>query len=782
MEISRGKLRWLLIPAVLWLILAAGTSALAQTDGEDNQDSDEETVDLRPVMVQDVKAKNGSSEVGYLMGEATQLGPWGELPLQDTPYSMSVISGDFIKNLGLGNNVDQLMKYVPAVYDSFYPSESIAALGPGRSMFFMRGFEAPTLVEGFKINGDYHSLTLDDMDRVEVIPGFNSFMYGAGHVGGAVNFVLKRPTAAPYYSVTLGNAGGEQYYIKTDLGGPLAGGKFGYRLNAWYYDGEGPQHGLSYRRKGLALALDWHVLDDLLLSFDFSQKQYIQKGNLIAVRAPDNEYMYPVPSNKESYGQDWTGGGSEETRYGFDLNWDIGQHLTVRGSYKWSRETVWRTFYSGGIGWPGPWADPNTQYDVYAGRTHKRAPIYNKSGSLYADFKYDTFGIDHKTTVGYNSSVRTYWVNFPGPVGSFPTTQSSWSHPKVPAPDWSMDPCLYWGFGFPCAADPRETKNWKMSRSAVTNLVIGDQMDFGRHWTLMAGMNYARLDSQSFRIPYVVNGVDLGLLSADNRQVQSSWTPTVSLLYKPTDWLTVYGTYIQAIEPGRVVSDRAGDYRLRNAGELIPMTKQAQYELGTKVTLNDSLLLSLALFFIDKANDYITYDDATMTAVDERDGRQVHKGVELTVTGKATDRLTLLGGVTWLDAKIKKANNRFTIDHTPSNTPEWTAKLYAEYELPMTEGLFVTGGFSYVGPRHYDVEYGNIIYGGAHAGEAKKDRLMGGHTLYELGARLETNIKGINTIFRLNVENLFDKAYYLQPYFAVVGKPRTIVFSTTFEF
>ncbi len=57
--------------------------------------------------------------------------------------------------------------------------------------------------------------------RIEVLNGLSGFLYGGANVGGAVNYVLKRPTSTPIANLTLGNYGGGQFFTHADLGGPI---------------------------------------------------------------------------------------------------------------------------------------------------------------------------------------------------------------------------------------------------------------------------------------------------------------------------------------------------------------------------------------------------------------------------------------------------------------------------------------------------------------------------------------------------------------------------------
>jgi iron complex outermembrane receptor protein len=147
----------------------------------------------------------------------------------------------------------------------------------------------------------------------------------------------------------------------------------------------------------------------------------------------------------------------------------------------------------------------------------------------------------------------------------------------------------------------------------------------------------------------------------------------------------------------------------------------------------------------------------------------VHKGVEFTVSGKATERLTLLGGLTWLDAEITKTRNDSDRGRTPGGVPKIVAKMYSEYRLPFADGLILTGGAYYIGKRNYHTD--------------RPTTAAPGEVIFDLGARYETKIQGRETVFRLNIENLTDRRYWQQVgSYSALGNPRTVTFTGSVRF
>ena len=169
------------------------------------------------------------------------------------------------------------------------------------------------------------------------------------------------------------------------------------------------------------------------------------------------------------------------------------------------------------------------------------------------------------------------------------------------------------------------------------------------------------------------------------------------------------------------------------------------------------MLLSGALFDIDKAYEF-TNAGNTYT----QDGRQNHKGVEFSATGKLTRHLTVIGGVTLLDAGIRGGDSD---GKEPMNVAKRIAKLYSEYALPSVPGLTLTGGVYFTGRQWAD--------------DDNTSRLPS-YTTVDLGMRYATQAAGKPLTLRLYASNVADRNYWQNSYY--VGPPRSVAFSAQIQF
>ena len=121
-------------------------------------------------------------------------------------------------------------------------------------------------------------------------------------------------------------------------------------------------------------------------------------------------------------------------------------------------------------------------------------------------------------------------------------------------------------------------------------------------------------------------------------------SPSVSLMYKPVSGVSVYGSYLEALE-----------------------------ESGTAPT--------------------------TTANVCVMNGLAHYKGIELAASGEVTKQLVIVASTVFMNAKLLNTANAATFGKTPDNTPERTASLFAEYRLQDVPGLALSGGLYYVGKR-----------------------------------------------------------------------------------
>ncbi len=681
-----------------------------------------------------VASADGSAAAGYRAETVKNVGALGAMKLQDTPYSMSVVSQEFLKNTQT-TSLDDVFKRNPAT--QLYGPRSAGYA----SAVAIRGFSGSGNMnianDGLRFsNGADAGNFIEDTEQLEIITGLTGFLYGPGTPGGLVNYVLKRPTYERYNSVTLGNAGGENYYLHGDFGGKIDdAGVFAYRLNVLTQDGETAIDLQKHRRQMISAALDWNVNDDLQIQFDASHRKNQVRGL--------SSYWYVAPGierpdasslkNDRLYSQKWSFSDNETDKAGVRANWRLNDTFTLRGAFAAQQYTDEFTY-------TGPTLTSATTYSqpIYA-----FAPIESeeKSGSLFLDAAFATGPLEHKLTVGYQGNttrVKQYEDHIPypswqyqSPVGTIPLGEQ----PQVTKPGWSI------GHGKQRLANSAETNNF----------LLGDIITFNEQWSTILGVTQTQIKSYSNEFVYAKA---FGTPETETKYNKSKTSPNVSLIYKPVPWLTTYATYIEGLQSGSVAPSDA-----INAGQALAPQISEQYEIGAKATVGDTLY-TLAFFNIDKPNNY-----KNSLGLYTQDGRQENNGMEFSVTGKVVPQLTVVGGVTLLDPKVKKGQNAANNGNAPTNVTKQLAKVYVEYELDGVPGVALTGGAYYTGKQYAD--------------EANHVSLPS-FTTFDAGARYKTHVADNDVTFRVNVANLANKEYWLNSFY--LGDPRTVQFSAQVEF
>ncbi len=410
------------------------------------------------------------------------------------------------------------------------------------------------------------------------------------------------------------------------------------------------------------------------------------------------------------------------------LRWDPTKYFTLRSAffYQDTRVSSNQIYFEEQV--DGTFIPTVSTIDSWQKYSRK---FENYGGYIYLDTRFSTFAVDHKLTLGYSSTILDQASPDSSPSRS--GTNLSLSELKnMSEPDWGA------------SSGGGTTSIWS---DRYNNVLIGDNITFNDQWSAMVGLNYATTMNKA-----------TGFYGDGRQYEKSALSPTVSLLYKPIEAVTTYVSYMEALEAGTRVGNTYTNY-----GEVLPPLISKQYEVGLKYDINPNLLLSTALFRIEKANQFS--DQATPIPTYVQDGLQVHNGVELVLTGKVTDNLTIMGGGTLMDINVEKANNPALEGKKPTNAASRMGKIYAEYALPWIPGLSLTGGIYYTGEK-----YGNTT---------NTDKIPS-YTLYDIGARYTTRVLDKALTVRLNVINLTGKDYWQNDY--TLGVPRTVAFSVSMNF
>ncbi|TAM99344.1 MAG: hypothetical protein EPN40_05430, partial [Rhodanobacteraceae bacterium] len=304
--------------------VAMAAPALAQDPSEPRLDPESTATDTR----------SGSStktlDVVTVIGRRPRLfevrdvnaGALGIRDMQDLPFSIGSYSTDTIEEQRARTALDVLKN-----------DPSVTPTTPGASYdgVAVRGFSANAINnvrrDGLATNV-YMDVPLENKERVDVLKGLSGFLYGVGEPSGVVNYVLKRPTRVPFASVTGEVTSRDGRYASMDAGGPMAGGRAGYRINAATEKVGDYSHFGDLERNFASGALDFKLGDNALLQLDADyQDKQLAASALIGPRSDGTVVPADSFDPRTLVGQPWG-------RYR-SHGWNLGSRLDVTLASGW---------------------------------------------------------------------------------------------------------------------------------------------------------------------------------------------------------------------------------------------------------------------------------------------------------------------------------------------------------------------------------------------------------------------------------------------------------------
>jgi iron complex outermembrane receptor protein len=187
--------------------------------------------------------------------------------LAELPISISIVTDQFLNDLAAVDIQSAL------IYENVTVPQTTAFTSNISSSYIIRGFPAATMHDGFLSAGGSTPVARIAIDRVEVVKGPESLLYGQMNPGGLVNIVSKRPSPRPSTTVSVSTGSYNGYGATFDSTGPITkNGRFSYRLMANINESGAITVGTAYQRKELVAMLDGKLTanTNLNLEFDFA--------------------------------------------------------------------------------------------------------------------------------------------------------------------------------------------------------------------------------------------------------------------------------------------------------------------------------------------------------------------------------------------------------------------------------------------------------------------------------------------------------------------------------
>jgi catecholate siderophore receptor len=298
-------------------------------------------------------------------------------------------------------------------------------------------------------------------------------------------------------------------------------------------------------------------------------------------------------------------------------------------------------------------------------------------------------------------------------------------------------------------------------------MYVFDTLELNEQWLVNMGLRYDHFDTD-----YKTYNA-AGTTTSKGDDTSEFVTGQFGVVYKPAENGSIYASYAtSATPPGNTLgegqegnplggsTDRAGNLL---SSDMEPETTK-NYEIGTKWDLlNDRLSLTADIFRTEKENARVQVDTTSY----ENAGKTRVQGVELSASGKITDKWQVFAGYAFMDSEqvdggpLGKANDGNELPNTPKNS----ASLWTTYQV--TPKLTIGGGAFYV-----DDVYGSVA----------NTTMVDSYVRYDAMAAYKLTK---NVDLQLNVQNLTNETYYdkaFSTHFANQAAGRTALLSTNFHF
>lgn len=688
--------------------------------------ADDQPAVLPTINVQ-TSAEDGSSDTAYRSKKAA-VGVLGEKSLQDTPFSVGVFSRELMENKQARSLAD-LTKGDAAI--GLMVEQSTAESWVG-----IRGIETDqyngSKLDGLSYGMLFNELPLEHMERVEVLKGAGGFLHGFASPGGTINYILKRAGNTPVRSVTAQVRDSGMILVHGDLGGRFGeGDAFGYRVNLVRETGDTVVDGGKQRRTSGSLALDWRITPDLVWQVDAVSGEQLRHaanawvtpsttGTRAGGFSGNARPPAPVDGDKRiapKFGRIYT----EFDTYGSDLSWQFAPD--------WKFALAYRTTEFGRELMNGTDVLANAQGDYTVLAQNFSGRFQSRHAQAMVSGKLSTGPVRHEITLGVSRSAAEEAASWMG-GGKYESAYLGPANLANPT-----------DFANPFTS-PVSIADAKLEFDLVRRreLFASDTLHLGADWDLVIGLRHGRLQVK------------------DAGYNKSKTTPTVAAVFRPIAGLSLYGSYVEALEQGETAPMTAA-----NRGEIFEPLVSKQVEVGAKAE-GQGWGATAALFQLKKG---LTY--TTAANVFTQDGEARYQGLELAGNLRLAPQWLLTASAMWLDASNQKTDGGTLDGQRIRGVARQQASFYSEYRvagLPLT----LSAGARYFGKRPVDT-----------LGQWS----VASVALLDAGARYETQLAGKGVTLRFNIDNLTDKAHWVMRAgrgTMMQGAPRTAKLSAQLHF
>lgn len=695
--------------------------------------------------------------------------------LKEVPQSVGYVTKELILDQG-ATTVNEVVKNISGVnQNSSYNDFSIRgfrATGNRNSGNLLNGMRAQTSL--------WKQSSLANIERVEVIKGPASALFGNAAPGGVINRVTKKPLFENKNSITVGVGSWNTLKTYGDFTGPLNPKKtLLYRLNLGYEKTDSFRDLQGSESIIAAPSFSYIPNEKTHINVDFVYQNFngkIDRGQ--SVPADGNVYSTPI-SRSLSAANDFLKENTLNTTIA--LTHKFSDHISLNAIYlnsSYSEDMLEHTqanLYYKQIGNGANafrYADPNK---VMMTANQRKRYFANNSFNTYFNFNFNTGILKHKLLVGYDYfiseqkagsssiSAQGYLSKDKTKVVNTYTTTANVLAGSVQTPTTNVP---VFDLYDPIAGNAYKDISkyiWKQNtlnpyEEYSHGVYVQEQIDISIV-KLLVGL----------RQEWFTEILNKETTKEISRQT-SAFIPRVGLVVEASENINLYSTWVKGFQPqGANIQSDPDRY-----GGPFDYMKSELYEVGLKTEwFNKRLSATLAIFKITQENSLEQSPKAGKAdwrvPVDEESN-----GFELDVAGQILPNFSVVANYAYTDARIVKLKEEGAIKdlnvQRPS-TPRHAANLWTKYifENGSLKGLGAGIGVSYASER---------------LGQVGRRATAASYPDYTLlNAVLYYKVKDVQ--LQLNVNNVLNRTYWISGYDNLrnfPGAPRNINASVTYQF
>ncbi|OJA06912.1 TonB-dependent siderophore receptor [Halomonas sp. QHL1] len=603
-------------------------------DGSDNN----EGYRLTPIIVN--AQAYADDDANSIVAQELWVGGKVATSLLDTPASVSVITEKEIEQRN-ASTTEEVLQYTPGVLTDFYGSDD------RNDYFNIRGFQATTYRDGLTL-GSMRGVREEPYayERVEVLRGANSTLFGPADPGGSVNFVSKRPRFERFGEGYLSYGSFDEKEAGIDVGDTLnADETVAYRFTGTIRDSD-REYDHSKDNNGFLMGgLTWEPTDYTSASVIFD---YLKRDDT------PNSGGYPLDreyDRSDFFGEaDFNFHDVERTSLTGQLTHDFNNGLTLRGNLRYSDLTddfgyVYISDSAARVG-------SVVNRDYFGTDSEAQELIGN--AILQYDARFDRVdsstlvGVEYRDASTEDSSVygNTQPIDLANPVFS----------------------------GAPSSLNVFSSNEQDFTTESV---FLTQNLSFYDRFIVTAGVRNDALDISSTNIAGVTDSDDFSETSVRG-----------ALTYRITDEISTYVSMVESVAPPTIgVKPERGE----------------QYEIGAKYApFGMNALFSAAIYDLTKNDVTISVVQDNGVIEQETVGESRVRGLDLEAKTELTENLSLIGGYSYMESEVVRDDNASREGNEFTTAPNHTASLWGYYTVPGREMSFGLGA-RYISSYYFDV-------------------------------------------------------------------------------